>query len=131
MEYMLRNLGNFSWLSGDHIVEMIVLEVDVMSWYLGANPVKAYGYGGRQQRISGDQFDQFSVAYEYENGVKVHCATRQINGCRLKRVEHINGTNGYANASCTIYNLEGEPVWSYPYPKEGDSDQRSEERRVG
>jgi len=123
MEYMLRNWGNFSWLSGDHIVEMFVHEVDVMSWYLGANPVKAYGYGGRQQRISGDQFDQFSVAYEYENGVKVHCATRQINGCGFQRVEHINGTKGYANASGTIYNLEGEPVWSYPYPKEGDSDQ--------
>src|SRR5690625_73608 len=123
MEYMLRNWGNFSWLSGDHIVEMFVHEVDVMSWHLGSHPVKAYGYGGRQQRISGDQFDQFSVAYEYENGVRVHCATRQINGCGFQRVEHINGTKGYANANGTIYNLAGEPVWNYPYPADDTSDQ--------
>lgn len=40
----------------------------------------AIGYGGRMRRISGDQFDQFSVLYEYGNGKKAHCATRQING---------------------------------------------------
>src|SRR5690625_7625519 len=102
---------------------MVVHEVDVMSWHLGSHPVKAYGYGGRQQRISGDQFDQFSVAYEYENGIRVHCATRQINGCGFQRVEHINGRKWYANASGTIYNLAGEAVWNYSYPTDDNSDQ--------
>jgi len=45
MEYMLRNWANFCWLSGDHIVEQFIHEVDVMNWYLGKIPVKAMGWG--------------------------------------------------------------------------------------
>lgn len=123
MEYMLRNWGNFTWLSGDHIVEMFIHEIDVMSWYVGSQPVKAIGYGGRQRRISGDQFDQFSIVYEYENGKKVHCATRQINGCDNGRKQIIIGTKGYADADGLIYNHSGELLWEYPYPQENDSDQ--------
>jgi predicted dehydrogenase len=119
MEYMLRNWGNFAWLSGDHIVEMFIHELDVMSWHVGSHPVKAFGYGGRQQRISGDQFDQFSIVYEYENGKKVHCATRQINDCDNGREQIITGTEGYADASGTIYDHDGNIIWEYPYPEDG------------
>lgn len=41
MEYMLRNWVNFCWLSGDHITEQFIHEIDVMNWYLGKYPVKA------------------------------------------------------------------------------------------
>ncbi len=123
MEYMIRNWGNFAWLSGDHIVEMFIHEVDVMSWHLGSHPVKAMGYGGRHRRMSGDQFDQFSIIYEYENGVKAHCGTMQINGCGFTRKELIKGTKGYADASGSLYNYDGELIWEYPHPDENDSDQ--------
>jgi len=119
MEYMLRNWGNFAWLSGDHIVEMFIHEIDVMSWHVGSHPVTAFGYGGRQQRISGDQFDQFSIVYEYENGKKVHCATRQINDCDNGREQVITGTKGYADASGTLYDHDGNVIWEYPHPDEG------------
>lgn len=119
MEYMLRNWGNFAWLSGDHIVEMFIHELDVMSWHVGSHPVTAFGYGGRQQRISGDQFDQFSIVYEYENGKKVHCATRQINDCDNGREQVITGTKGYADASGTLYDHDGNVIWEYPHPDEG------------
>jgi predicted dehydrogenase len=123
MEYMIRNWGNFSWLSGDHIVEMFIHELDVMSWHVGGHPHKAIGYGSRMQRISGDQFDQFSVVYEYENGKKAHCATRQINGCANGRSQIITGTKGYADASGTLYNFDDEVIWEYPHPLETDEDQ--------
>jgi len=116
MEYMLRNWGNFAWLSGDHIVEMFIHELDVMSWYVGGHPQKAVGYGGRQQRVSGDQFDQFSVVYDYGNGKKVHCATRQINDCDNGRTQQITGTDGYADAAGSIYSHDGELLWQYPDP---------------
>lgn len=119
MEYMLRNWGNFAWLSGDHIVEMFIHELDVMSWHVGGHPVSAFGYGGRQQRISGDQFDQFSVVYEYDNGKKVHCATRQINDCDNGRKQIITGTEGYADASGSLYDYKGNLIWEYPHPAEG------------
>lgn len=122
MEYMLRNWGNFAWLSGDHIVEQFIHEIDVMSWHVGSHPVKAIGYGGRQQRRSGDQYDQFSIIYEYENGVRCNCSARQINGTDSGRKEHIVGTDGYADASGSIYNHEGEAVWEYPHPDEEDAD---------
>lgn len=116
MEYMLRNWVNFCWLSGDHITEQFIHEIDVMNWHLGKIPVKATGWGGRQRRISGDQYDFFSIEYEYENGLRTHCAARQINGCTNKKVQQINGTKGFADAAGTIYDLNGKVLWKYPHP---------------
>jgi len=123
MEYMLRNWANFCWLSGDHIVEQFIHEVDVMNWYIGKNPVKAMGWGGRQRRITGDQYDFFSVEYLYENGMHTHCAARQITGCSNLTKQLITGTEGFANAKGQIFNLNGEEVWKYPTPEEGSADQ--------
>jgi myo-inositol 2-dehydrogenase / D-chiro-inositol 1-dehydrogenase len=122
MEYMLRNWANFCWLSGDHIVEQFIHEVDVMNWYTEKNPVKAMGWGGRQRRVTGDQYDFFSVEYLYDNGMQTHCAARQITGCSNLTKQLITGTNGFANAKGTIYNLKGEETWTYPYPEEGAKD---------
>ncbi len=121
MEYMLRNWVNFCWLSGDHITEQFIHEIDVMNWYMGQNPVRAIGWGGRQRRISGDQYDFFSIEYVYENGMRAHCAARQINGCSNRKVEQINGTKGYADAAGILYDLKGNEIWKYPKPEEGDT----------
>ena len=121
MEYMLRNWVNFCWLSGDHITEQFIHEVDVMNWYMGKNPVKATGWGGRQRRVTGDQYDFFSVEYLYDNGVRTHCAARQINGCSNSKVEQINGTKGYADAAGTLYDLKGNVIWKYPHPEKDDA----------
>lgn len=121
MEYMLRNWVNFCWLSGDHITEQFIHEVDVMNWHMGRNPVRATGWGGRQRRLTGDLYDFFSVEYEYENGVRTHCASRQINGCTNRKVQHIVGTKGFADAAGKIYDPKGNPVWEYPMPDEEDT----------
>jgi predicted dehydrogenase len=122
MEYMLRNWANFCWLSGDHIVEQFIHQVDVMNWFLGEMPVKAIGWGGRQRRVTGDQYDFFSIEYVYANGMQTHCAARQITGCsNLSRVL-ITGTEGFADAKGFLYNLKGEEVWKYPYPEENSTD---------
>jgi len=123
MEYMLRNWANFCWLSGDHIVEQFIHEVDVMNWYLGKNPVKAMGWGGRQRRGTGDQYDFFSVEYIYDTGMHTHCAARQITGCSNLTEQFIVGTEGFANAKGMIYNLKGEEIWKYPHPEEGSTDE--------
>ncbi len=123
MEYMLRNWGNFCWLSGDHIVEQFIHQVDLMNWYLGKNPVKAIGWGGRQRRVTGDQYDFFSIEYVYDNGMHTHCAARQISGCSNLTKVQIVGTEGYADAKGILYNLKGEEIWKYPKPEESDPDQ--------
>lgn len=95
-----------------------------MNWHLGQNPVKAIGWGSRQRRITGDQYDFFSVEYVYGNGMRAHCAARQINGCSNLKLEQINGTNGFADCSGKLYNLQGENIWKYPYPEEGNADSK-------
>jgi len=122
MEYMLRNWANFCWLSGDHIVEQFIHEIDVMNWYLGKIPVKAMGWGGRQRRVTGDQYDFFSIEYVYDNGMQTHCAARQITGCSNLTKQLITGSEGFADAKGIIYNLKGEEIWKYPTPAENDPD---------
>lgn len=123
LEYMLRNWGNFNWLSGDHIVEQYIHELDVMSWHMESHPLRAMGNGGRQQRISGDMYDHFSIVYEYENGKKVNCSCRQIDGCDNGKRQIITGTEGYADASGIIYNHKDEIIWEYPFPSQNEEDQ--------
>jgi myo-inositol 2-dehydrogenase/D-chiro-inositol 1-dehydrogenase len=120
LEYMLRNWVNFCWLSGEQFIH----EIDVMNWHVGKNPVRATGWGGRQRRVTGDQYDFFSIEYVYDNGMRTHCAARQINGCTNGKVEQINGTKGYANAAGKIYDLNGNLLWEYPHPEEGDTDSK-------
>jgi hypothetical protein len=94
-----------------------------MNWYTGKIPVKAVGWGGRQRRVTGDQYDFFSVEYIYDNGMHTHCATRQITGCSNITEQIIVGTKGFANAKGILYNLKGEEIWKYPYPEESSADE--------
>jgi len=96
MEWMIRDWVNWTWLSGDHIVEQHVHNIDVASWYLGTHPVKAVGFGSRQRRVTGDQYDNFSVDYVYEDGRHVHSMCRQINGCTNGVYEIFHGTKAIA-----------------------------------
>jgi len=68
-------------LSGDHIVEQHVHNIDVANWFCGGPPVSAVGFGGRAQRCAGDMYDFFSVDYDYGHGVHIHSMCRQITGC--------------------------------------------------
>lgn len=114
MEAMLRDWVNWIWLSGDHIVEQHVHNIDVINWYTGMHPVKALGFGSRLRRPTGDQFDNFSIDFVYENGIHVHSMCRQISGCTNNVSEFVIGTKGRSNCSNTIYDLKGEEIWRYP-----------------
>lgn len=124
MEYMLRNWVNFCWTSGDLVTEQFVHEIDMMSWFMGSKkPVSAEATGGRQRRVTGDMYDFFSIEYVYENGVRAHCTSRQIDGCDNRHTVFVYGTKGYTNCFDTIFNLDGSIAWQYPHPKPEDADQ--------
>jgi myo-inositol 2-dehydrogenase/D-chiro-inositol 1-dehydrogenase len=120
MEWMIRNWVNWTWLSGDHIVEQHVHNLDVMNWFFGTHPVKAVGFGSRLRRITGDQYDNFSVDYTFENGMHVHSMCRQINGCAQNVSERLQGTKGSTNCENTILDLAGTELWKYQYPLDKD-----------
>ena len=99
MEWQCRNWLYFSWLSGDHIVEQHVHNIDVVNWALGSLPVKVMGMGGRQVRTGseyGNIYDHFAVEFEYPEGVRVLSMCRQIPGCADRIEEKIVGTRGAA-----------------------------------
>ncbi len=120
MEWMIRNWVNWTWLSGDHIVEQHVHNLDVMNWFFGTHPVKAVGFGSRLRRVTGDQYDNFSVDYTFENGMHVHSMCRQINGCTPNVSERLQGTKGSTNCESTILDLAGTELWKYEYPLDKD-----------
>ena len=113
MEWQLRNWLYFAWLSGDHIVEQHVHNIDVCLWAMGTHPIKATCLGGRQVRTDpayGHIFDHFATEYEFENGVKMMSQCRQIDGCASRVAEEIIGTKGRSNAGS---NISGEKAFSY------------------
>ncbi len=118
MEYMIRNWNNFCWLCGDHILDTHVHNIDVINWFLGKNPERAIGYGGRARRVTGDQYDFFSVDYDYGNGIFSHSMCRQIDSCANGTGEFIMGTEGYTNCQNTIWDLKGNEIWHFGYPKD-------------
>jgi myo-inositol 2-dehydrogenase/D-chiro-inositol 1-dehydrogenase len=125
MEAMIRNWVNWCWLSGDHIVEQHVHNLDVMNWFTGSHPVKATGMGARHRRVTGDQFDNFSVDYVFENGMHFHSMCRQINGTPNNVSEMIFGSDGYVHTAdrniCAIYDKKGKVKWEFgEYLKDKD-----------
>jgi len=120
MEYMIRDWVNWTWLSGDHIVEQHVHNIDVIQWFVGAHPVKALGFGSRLRRVTGDAYDNFSVDYEFANGMHLHSMCRQINGCENNVSERIQGTSGSTNCQNSILDLAGNEIWRYVYPDDTD-----------
>jgi len=50
-------------LSGDVIVEQDIHTLDVATWFINADPVRAFGTGGRAIRRYGNIWDHFSVTY--------------------------------------------------------------------
>lgn len=113
-EWMIRDWVNWKWLSGDHIVEQHVHNIDVFLWFSGLKIAKATAFGARHRRITGDQYDQFSVDFEMENGVHLHSMCRQINGCSTNIGEYIQGTKGSWNSyNHEIKDLAGNVIWKF------------------
>ena len=119
MEWMIRDWVNWKWLSGDHIVEQHVHNIDVFNWMIGKHPIKATGFGSRQRRVTGDQYDNFSIDFEYENGVHLHSMSRQIDGCSTNIGECVHGTKGYwSSADFAIRDLQGNVLWQFDFEAE-------------
>ncbi|MFV0417702.1 MAG: Gfo/Idh/MocA family oxidoreductase [Dysgonomonas sp.] len=118
-EWMIKDWVNWKWLSGDHIVEQHVHNIDVFTWFSGLKPVKAVGFGSRHRRLTGDQYDNFSIDFEMENGVHLHSMCRQIDGCANNVSEFIQGTKGSWNsATMEIKDLAGNVIWKYDFEAE-------------
>ncbi|NUQ61033.1 MAG: Gfo/Idh/MocA family oxidoreductase [Pirellulales bacterium] len=115
MQYQVNNWYYFNWLSGDHIVEQHVHDLDVMNWIKDACPVKANGMGGRQFRVGpeyGEIYDHHAVEFEYADGTKMYSFCRHIPACWNSFSEHAHGTKGrveiQGHGAADLY-VDGQP----------------------
>jgi predicted dehydrogenase len=119
MEYCLRNWFNIKWLSGDHILDQGIHNIDIVTWFMGEQPVRAVGFGGSARRLTGDIFDFFSVDYYYNNNKRMLHTARQIDGCDGNVSEQILGTKGIAQLNdrgeIRILDWDGNLLWEYDY----------------
>ncbi|MDR1371886.1 MAG: Gfo/Idh/MocA family oxidoreductase [Dysgonamonadaceae bacterium] len=127
MEYCIRNWFNIKWLSGDHILDQAIHNIDVVTWFMGIKPVSASGFGGRARRLTGDIYDFFSVDYYYENGRKMLCTARQIDGTEYNVSEQVYGTKGFFTTKDGIHleDYDGNTIWKF------GEDQKTSAQKTG
>lgn len=134
MEYQMYNWYYFVWLSGDHICEQHIHNLDVIQWVKQGrpydpsgktpivHPVKVRGMGGRQVRTSketGEIFDHHACQYEYADGTIMYSECRHIPGCWSSVSEHIIGTKGNSNVGGGT--ITGANAWRFRAEKPSDA----------
>ncbi len=93
-EVRLRAWGVDRLLSGDVITEQNIHALDVACWMLDAEPLRAYGTGGRKRDFVGDCWDHFAVIFYFPNDLVVSFNSHQSGF-------------GYDDIMCRVYGLKG------------------------
>lgn len=94
-EARLKNWVFDKALSGDVITEQNIHALDVACWILNADPVKAWGTGGRKVRTDlGDCWDHFSVIYTFPDDVPLTFHSKQAG-------------QGIDDIACRVYGATG------------------------
>jgi predicted dehydrogenase len=125
MQHQVRNWYYFTWLSGDHIVEQHVHDIDVCNWIMQGPPVEAQGMGGRQVRIGpeyGEIFDHHAVEFTYASGAKMFSFCRHIRNCWNSFSEHAHGTKGsvqFEGHGKVTLSAHGQPTQSWTRDHDG------------
>ena len=122
-EYQMRNWLYFNWLSGDHIAEQAIHNIDAINWAMGTPPESAYGNGGRQARTDanyGNIYDHFSIDYDYPGGVRVNFKCRQMKGAQGRVTNRFIGTKGTmdvrpspGHTSAVARDFDGKVLWNH------------------
>lgn len=117
LEWQLRNWYNFTWLSGDGLVEQACHTVDWLAWAMGDKPPESCtAVGGRQiPSEGGDIFDHVEVNYVWDNGARGFLAQRQIPRCFNENSLYILGTKGNADLTrgSHITDLDNNVTWTF------------------
>jgi len=128
VENQVRNWLYHSWLSGDHIVEQHVHQLDIMQWVMGGHPELVRGVGGRQARtdekLFGHIFDHFGLEFQYSGDRFVFSMCRQQDGTDGKVEEMFHGTEGTVRMHSGYAEIFGKNAWKFggkqtdPYTQE-------------
>jgi myo-inositol 2-dehydrogenase/D-chiro-inositol 1-dehydrogenase len=94
-EERLRHWYSTLALSGDVIVEQDIHALDVATWFLDADPLRASGTGGRAIRKVGNIWDHFSVTYGFPQDITLtFTSVKMIPGVKDEIRCRIFGSDG-------------------------------------
>ncbi len=116
MENHVRNWLYHTWLSGDHIVEQHVHNLDVANWAFQAHPTGVFGVGGRQARTDaefGHIFDHFGLEFAYPDDRVALSMCRQQIGTPGRVQERITGTEGSTWSQSGAAEIYGDNAWKF------------------
>ena len=83
-EEQMRNWLFYREKSGDIIVEQNCHNLDVVNWFMGTHPVKAFGYGGRAVRKNiGNIMDNLAATFQFRQRHDFQLQRRPVRGRRL------------------------------------------------
>lgn len=99
-ETRLRAWGVDRILSGDVITEQNIHTLDVASWFVNAEPLKAYGSGGRARPFVGTCWDHYAVLFFFPNNLVVNFSAKQVG-------------YGYDDIMCRAHGTEGTAETHY------------------
>lgn len=125
-EQKVRHWGQWMETSGGAIVEQDCHGVDILNWFAGGPPAKAYGTGGLRYPLAyGDwNSDHHNITYIYPNGVEGWLiSAKHTAGYRDVR-EQVFGSLGMVELARTYYKLHG-PIASSPLKNADDLRDRS------
>jgi predicted dehydrogenase len=98
-EVRLRAWGIDRVLSGDVITEQNIHALDVASWIANADPIKAYGHGGRSRPFLGDCWDHYSVLFFFPDDLVVTFTAKQVGFGFDDIMVRAHGTTGTVETS--------------------------------
>ena len=116
MEWQIRCWPYFVWLSGDHIVEQHLHNIDIINWAIGTHPIQCIGMGGRQARTGpefGNIYDHFTVEFEYPGDIRVMSMCSQIAGSTSRVGERVVGSKGWAYLTRGSGEIGGQNPFKY------------------
>jgi myo-inositol 2-dehydrogenase/D-chiro-inositol 1-dehydrogenase len=112
-EERLRNWYYVLELSGDFIVEQSIHALDVATWILNADPIRAAGSGGHKVRPANSIYDHFALTYWFPGDVHLSFSCIQSIPeikdeirCRVFGARGVIDTDYYSN----VY-IRGEEVY--------------------
>ncbi|NOS71426.1 MAG: Gfo/Idh/MocA family oxidoreductase [Verrucomicrobia bacterium] len=120
LEWQMRYWYNFTWLSGDGLVEQACHSVDKIAWAMkDVPPTKAVAVGGRQiPNNEGNIYDHIFVVYDFPGDVKGFLGQRQISNCHNENSDTVMCADGVGKIpGWSDPYLTGKSTWKYRGPK--------------
>jgi myo-inositol 2-dehydrogenase / D-chiro-inositol 1-dehydrogenase len=111
-EEQLRNWYYVLPLSGDFIVEQSIHSLDVATWILDADPVRALGTGGHKVRPGKSIYDHFAVTYWFPDDLVLSfTCVQSIPMIKDEIRARVYGSEGYIDVDYFgTVNLRGQDV---------------------